>query len=47
MPQLVLLLLGVPYLRKRWRALFVLGIVFLVAGVAVFIDALDDALYFP
>lgn len=47
MPQLVLLLLGVPYLRKRWRALFVAGVVFLLAGVFVFIDALDNALYFP
>lgn len=47
MPQLVLLLLGVPYLRKRWRALAGAGAVFLAAGVLIFIDALDDALYFP
>lgn len=47
MPQLVLLLLGVPYLRKRWRALSTVGAFFLAAGIAVFIDALDDALYFP
>ncbi|CAB3814193.1 HdeD family acid-resistance protein [Achromobacter animicus] len=47
MPQLVLLLLGVPYLRQRWRALAIAGAVFLVAGIVVFIDALDDALYFP
>ncbi|WP_454674425.1 HdeD family acid-resistance protein [Achromobacter pestifer] len=47
MPQLVLLLLGVPYLRKRSRGLFAAGLVFLVAGAFVFIDALDNALYFP
>lgn len=47
MPQLVLLLLGVPYLRKRWKGLFAAGLFFLVAGVFVFIDALDNALYFP
>lgn len=47
MPQLVLLLLGVPYLRKRWRALAGAGAFFLAAGVFVFIDALDNALYFP
>ncbi|MGV2863394.1 HdeD family acid-resistance protein [Achromobacter sp. AGC39] len=47
MPQLVLLLLGVPYLRKRWKGLFAAGLFFLIAGVFVFIDALDNALYFP
>lgn len=47
MPQLVLLLLGVPYLRKRWKGLFAAGLFFLVAGIAVFIDALDNALHFP
>ncbi|MFD4838500.1 HdeD family acid-resistance protein [Achromobacter sp. NPDC058515] len=47
MPQLVLLLLGVKYLRQRWRALSIAGAVFLVAGIIVFIDALDGAPYFP
>lgn len=47
MPQLVLLLLGVPYLRKRWKGLFAAGLIFLIAGIFVFIDALDNALYFP
>ncbi|CAB3693250.1 MULTISPECIES: HdeD family acid-resistance protein [Achromobacter] len=47
MPQLVLLLLGVPYLRKRWKGLFAAGLFFLVAGVFIFIDALDGVLYFP
>ena len=47
MPQLVLLLLGVPYLRKRWRALAGAGAFFLLAGIVLLIDALDNALYFP
>jgi len=47
MPQLVLLLLGVPYLRKRWRALAGAGVIFLLAGILLLIDALDNALYFP
>jgi len=47
MSHLVLLLLGVDYLRKRARALVLAGALLLVAGVAVVIDALDSALYFP
>ncbi len=47
MGHLVLLLLGVDYLRKRARALAVAGWLFLVAGIAVFVDALDNAIYFP
>jgi uncharacterized membrane protein HdeD (DUF308 family) len=47
MIQLVMLLLGVDYLRKRWRMLFLVGLLWLLIGVGVFIDALDNALYFP
>ncbi|MEA3126704.1 MAG: hypothetical protein QOD67_3723, partial [Caballeronia sp.] len=47
MIQLVLFLLGVDYLRRRWLALAVAGGVWLVIGVSVFIDALDGVLYFP
>ncbi|WP_251863033.1 DUF308 domain-containing protein [Achromobacter sp. Marseille-Q4962] len=47
MGKLVLLLLGVDYLRKRARALYAAGGFFLLAGVVVFIDALDGAMYFP
>jgi uncharacterized membrane protein HdeD (DUF308 family) len=47
MGTLVLLLLGVDYLRARARALVITGSIFLVAGIVVFIDALDNALYFP
>jgi uncharacterized membrane protein HdeD (DUF308 family) len=47
MGSLVLLLLGVGYLRKRARALAITGSLFLLAGIVVFIDALDNALYFP
>ena len=47
MIRLVLLLLGVEYLRKRWRSILVIGLLWLVAGLVVFVDALDDAAYFP
>jgi uncharacterized membrane protein HdeD (DUF308 family) len=47
MTNLILLLLGVDYLRKRAQAFVIVGWIFLLAGIVVFIDALDNALYFP
>lgn len=47
MVRLVMILLGVDYLRTRWRPLTTLGWISLVLGIVVFIDALDNALYFP
>jgi uncharacterized membrane protein HdeD (DUF308 family) len=47
MVRLVMILLGVDYLRTRWRSLQMAGGVSLALGVLVFIDALDGALYFP
>ena len=47
MVRLVMILLGVDYLRTRWRSLQIVGWVSLLLGVVVFIDALDNALYFP
>ncbi|MFY3135239.1 HdeD family acid-resistance protein [Achromobacter xylosoxidans] len=47
MSHLVLLLLGIDYLHKRARALMIGGWLMLAAGAFVFLDALDDALYFP
>lgn len=47
MSHLVLLLLGVDYLHKRARALMIGGWLMLAAGAFVFLDALDNALYFP
>ncbi|KVZ30604.1 hypothetical protein WL15_01165 [Burkholderia multivorans] len=47
MVRLVLLLLGIEYLRTRWRGLTVLGWLWVVAGVGIFVDALDGALHFP
>ncbi|MDE1182790.1 DUF308 domain-containing protein [Paraburkholderia sp.] len=47
MVRLVMILLGVDYLRSRWRTLSVLGWISLILGVVIFIDALDNALYFP
>lgn len=47
MSNLVLLLLGVEYLRKRATILLTIGTLFLASGIVVFVDALDNALYFP
>lgn len=47
MVRLVLLLLGVDYLRRRWLGLLAVGAVWMVAGAAIFLDALDGVLYFP
>ncbi|WP_144108375.1 HdeD family acid-resistance protein [Paraburkholderia sp. BCC1886] len=47
MVRLVMILLGVDYLRQRWRSLRLMGWLSLLLGVLVFIDALDGALYFP
>ncbi|WP_277182289.1 HdeD family acid-resistance protein [Caballeronia sp. BR00000012568055] len=47
MVKLILLLLGVDYLRNRWRSLMVTGWLLLIVGIGVFIDALDGALGFP
>nr|WP_279343559.1 DUF308 domain-containing protein [Variovorax terrae] len=42
-----MILLGVDYLRQRWRSLMVAGCLSALAGVFVLIDALDGVLYFP
>ncbi len=47
MIRLVLLLLGADYIRDRWRALAVIGAVWGLLGLALFIDALDGVMYFP
>jgi uncharacterized membrane protein HdeD (DUF308 family) len=47
MVRLVMILLGVEYLRTRWRALTTLGWISLLLGIVVFVDALDNAAYFP
>lgn len=47
MVQLVMILLGSDYLRARWRGLFAAGCLGLIAGLIVFIDALDGVIYFP
>jgi len=45
--RLALLLLGIDFVRARWRALAAIGVIWLLLGIALFIDALDGVLYFP
>lgn len=47
MVRLVMILLGVEYLRQRWRGVMMAGWLGMLAGGIVFIDALDNAIYFP
>ncbi|KAI3599817.1 hypothetical protein D8I24_5312 [Cupriavidus necator H850] len=47
MARLVMILLGVDYLRTRWRGLLRLGCLSVLLGGAMFVDALDNAIYFP
>lgn len=47
MIRLALIMLGFDYLRQRARGMFWLGIAFLLAGIVLFIDGLDGAVYFP
>lgn len=47
MARLVLLLLGVDYLRGRWRSIMAMGVLWLLSGMAIFVDGLDNAINFP
>ncbi len=47
MIRLVLLLLGADFIRERWRALAIIGTLWGVLGLALFVDALDGVMYFP
>ncbi|WP_250494144.1 DUF308 domain-containing protein [Caballeronia sp. GAWG1-1] len=47
MVRLVMILLGVDYLRTRWREVMVLGFLSIALGGVIFVDALDGSLYFP
>jgi hypothetical protein len=47
MIRLVLVLLGVDYLRRRVAGLYWLGFVFMLAGMFLVVDSLDRDLYFP
>jgi uncharacterized membrane protein HdeD (DUF308 family) len=47
MVRLVMILLGVDYLRTRWRSVMAIGFLSIGLGVVIFCDALDGALYFP
>lgn len=47
MMRLTMILLGIDFLRSHWRGLRRFGWVTLIAGVVIFIDALDGTLFFP
>lgn len=47
MVRLSMVLLGHDFVRRRWSALALTGVIWGAAGVAIFIDALDGVLYFP
>jgi uncharacterized membrane protein HdeD (DUF308 family) len=47
MIRLALLLLGPDFIRARWRVLAAIGVLWAALGVAIFIDALDGAVWFP
>jgi uncharacterized membrane protein HdeD (DUF308 family) len=47
MIRLVLLLLGADFIRRRWPTLAVVGALWGLLGLALFIDALDGVMYFP
>jgi len=45
--RLALLLFGTEFVRRRWPWLVLLGTLWLIAGIAIFVDAFDGVLYFP
>jgi uncharacterized membrane protein HdeD (DUF308 family) len=45
--RLMMILLGVEYLRKRWVGLMVAGSICIIGGIILFVDAIDGVLYFP
>ncbi len=47
MIRLALLLLGTQFVQHRWRWLALIGALWLLAGIAIFVDAFDGVLYFP
>ncbi|MBN3802399.1 DUF308 domain-containing protein [Paraburkholderia sp. Ac-20336] len=47
MVRLVLLLLGVAYLRRRARMIFLIGSIWIIAGLAIFIDVILGVHQFP
>ncbi|MFX1763332.1 DUF308 domain-containing protein [Paraburkholderia sp. A1RI-2L] len=46
MVRLMMILLGVDYLRARWRGVLIAGAVSAAIGAGLFVDALDGVLYF-
>lgn len=46
MVRLMMILLGVDYLRARWRGVLLMGALSALAGLGLFLDALDGVLHF-
>lgn len=46
MVRIMMILLGVEYLRERWRGVLAVGVMSALVGAALFIDALDGVLHF-
>ncbi len=47
MIQIALLLFGVDFVRSKAKFLGVIGIIWGLMGIGIFIDGLDGVLYFP
>ena len=47
MIRLTLLLLGPDFIRTRWHLLALIGVAWAAFGAAIFVDALDGAVWFP
>lgn len=47
MVHLIFVLLGADFFRERAKSILLIALFFICAGLIVFIDALDDAIFFP
>jgi uncharacterized membrane protein HdeD (DUF308 family) len=45
--RLILMLMGVDFVRERWRWLAVIGVVWAAVGIAIIVDAAEGVAYFP
>jgi uncharacterized membrane protein HdeD (DUF308 family) len=45
--RLILMLMGVDFVRQRWRWLAVIGVIWAALGIAIVVDAVEGVVYFP